>query len=177
VTEPQLHQKVLPAEVTLREYVEGDFPFIKASYIDNLYENNPIFKDVRRRVFEASRKAVIASLVRKANVSVLCETMNPREIVGYFIWDSWDNFLVAHFMYVKFAYRKRGLAKALLAHTGYPLDPKGRPTRSIIASHWNSFPRQFGVQRKYQLIYNPDIMVSREEVCSRCKLRDALEKY
>jgi hypothetical protein len=171
-----LGERILPAEVTLREYVEDDFAFIKASYVDNLYENNPIFKDVRRRVFEASRKSVIASLVRKANVSILCETMSPREIVAYFVWDRWDNFLVAHFMYVKYAYRKMGLAKFLLANTGYELDSKGRPVTAIIASHWNSFPRQFGVQRKYKLIYNPDIMVGREEKCSRCKLRDALER-
>ncbi len=103
--------------VQVRDGVESDKNFILATFLRGLYYGDSWFSIIPKNVFMDNYKVIAEILVQKGNIKVACLPEDPDVIIGYSILS--PDFQGIHWVYVKSAWRKKGIAKALLPQ--YPL--------------------------------------------------------
>lgn len=101
-------------QVTIRDGIPSDKPFIMATMLRGLYYGDSWFSQIHQKSYFDNYKLVLEALLNKPNtiVKIACRIDDPDLIVGYSILtDSYDT---VHWVYVKQKWRKQGIAKALL---------------------------------------------------------------
>jgi hypothetical protein len=99
--------------IEIRDGVEADKAFIFATFLRSLYYDGGIFGEVPKDIFMLHYHAVIESLLSlpSAEVKVACLKDDNEVIVGYALLSAHGEIL--NYLYIKSAWRKIGLAKAL----------------------------------------------------------------
>lgn len=112
----------------LRDYIESDKAFIKATFLRGLYYSDSWFSVIPKDIFmENYSKVVEALLERYANLTrIACLKEDPDVILGYAMLGA-DN--TAHWVFVKKAWRRQGIGRSLL------------PENLITITHLNGFGR------------------------------------
>lgn len=130
----------------IRPVEADDYNFIFNAWLksnrnarDNTYINNPTYFD--------NYKRILANLFRDTTTLVLCDINDSSQIFGFINIDANNNDI--NYLYIKYPYRKFGMAKHLLEEALQVLDT----TRTIYITHYNSKIKK--VIDKYDLIYNP----------------------
>lgn len=100
--------------VIVRQASPDDISFILATWLKGYYHGNAFWQDVDRDLYFAKYKEVVLQLLATANVSVACLSDDNDVILGYSVHKG-D---VLHWMFIKKAWRKIGLAKLLIPHAG-----------------------------------------------------------
>lgn len=98
----------------VRDYKDSDKSFVMATFLRGLYHGDTWFSLIPRNIFMDNYKHVIASLVANPTntIKVACLREDPDVIIGYSVLG--HNFQTVHWVYVKSAWRKRGIAKSLV---------------------------------------------------------------
>ena len=96
----------------IRDYKPEDKSFIMATFLRGLYYGDSWFSLIPKDIFMANYKLIAEALVNKCNIKVACLCEDKDIILGYSILS--DDFQTIHFCFVKSAFRKQGIAKALL---------------------------------------------------------------
>lgn len=100
--------------ISIRPYAPSDEAFLYSTMLRSLYYGNSYYNSIQQSKFFEVYPLVIAGLLRKSEVRVACLADEPDVILGYALLEP----NVIHFVYVKEAWRKQGVAKALTAeHT------------------------------------------------------------
>lgn len=99
---------------SLRPPTESDTNFIFNSWLKS-YRSSAFAKDQCNTVFFDNYKRVIATIIDRSLISILCSPDDPNHLYGYIVYEDLpgQNLLV-HYVYVKHTYRKSGLAKELI---------------------------------------------------------------
>lgn len=102
----------------LREYRPSDASFILATFLLGVYYGDsaeyPYIRLIPKNIFMEAYKKIGTTLLDspKVVINVACLKEDPDVILGYSILSS--DFSTIHWVFVKSAWRKQGLARALL---------------------------------------------------------------
>jgi len=131
-----------------RELKESDENFLFSSYLksfrcssDNLRMSNDIYY--------YNFKKLINKLIEKSKVVILCDDEDDDLVYGYCIYDSFEEILILHYVYIRYTFRKLGLARYL-----YETLKEGH--EAVVSSHANKVFDDLRGSEKYRRIgYNP----------------------
>lgn len=107
--------KGLMEGIQIRPVEEGDINFIYATWLRALYYGgSPFYKAIDKKAFFYNYEGVIARILLKTAVkaSVACLQDEPGVILGYAVTE--PDKALAHFVFVKDAWRKQSIAKLLI---------------------------------------------------------------
>lgn len=126
----------------MRDYKESDKNFILATFLRGLYYGDSWFSQIPKDVFMDNYKYIAEALINNPNtvVKIACLNEDPDVILGYSILGT--NYQTIHWVYVKQAWRRKGIGKSLT------------PTNLAIATHLSELGRELLL--KYPgAIFNP----------------------
>ena len=103
--------------VGVRAGLEGDNNFIFASWLRGLFYGGSHFSMMPKDIFMTNYHKVIEYILKnpKTTIKVACLKDDPEVILGYAILG--NNETTLHYVFVKNAWRKIGLAKLLIPDT------------------------------------------------------------
>lgn len=108
----------------LRPPNEGDVGFIFNSWLKS-YRDAPFVSGIPNTIYYREMHLAIEKVLARANVVIACDPGEPELIFGWGVGEgAKDGTLLLHYLYVKHALRKFGIAKSLeeefkkLPHTG-----------------------------------------------------------
>lgn len=98
----------------IRDALPEDKNFILATFLRGLYYGDSWFSLIPKAIFMSNYKKVAEHLVSNPNINikVACLKEDSSVILGYSILS--QDFSTIHWVYVKNAWRNRGIAKAIL---------------------------------------------------------------
>ncbi len=98
---------------SIRPLVEADKKLILATFLRGLYYGDSWFSMIPKDIFMTNYSVIANALLSSPNVlvNVACLPDDPNVILGYSIVSA--DYLTVHYVYVKSAWRKNGIAKAL----------------------------------------------------------------
>lgn len=102
----------------IRDVKPSDNNFILATFLRSLYygydENSPYFRLIPKEIFWANYKPIAEAMVQpgRVTIKIACLKEEPDVILGYSILS--NDFSTINFVYVKSAWRLRGIARALV---------------------------------------------------------------
>lgn len=98
----------------IRDYVVADKSFIMATFLRGLYYGDSWFSQIPKKIFMDNYKLIAEALMASPaiTVKVACLKEDPDVILGYSILSA--NFQTIHWVFVKSAWRRQGIAKSLL---------------------------------------------------------------
>lgn len=101
-------------------------------------------------VYYPHQRKRIETALQVADVYVLANPEDPNHLFGYAVVEHLREGDVLHFVYIKYPYRKMGLAKKLIGHAV-------REQAATIVTHTtdSNFER---LSHKYKLVYDPYIL-------------------
>ena len=97
----------------VRDGTENDKSFILATFLRGLYYGDSWFSLIPKDIFMENYKRLAEAIVTSPNVvvKIACLPDDPDVILGYSILSA--DYQTIHFVYVKSAWRKNGIAKSL----------------------------------------------------------------
>jgi hypothetical protein len=107
----QLEPKIRPAD-------EGDVAFLSSTWKQSFWRESTWANRIRWSVFEPGHAKVIQRLLARSLAIVACDPERETEIAGYLVYEPG----AIHYAYVKPAFRRAGVLRALLAASGLPAD-------------------------------------------------------
>lgn len=96
----------------IRDYKEADKAFIMATMLRGLYYGDSWFSQIPKNIFMQHYKAIIEAILTRSEVKIACLCEDKEVILGYSLLSK--DFQTIHYCFVKSAFRKQGIAKALL---------------------------------------------------------------
>lgn len=95
---------------TIREAREEDKDFISKTWLPGLYYGNDWYNKIDKEVYFSTYPKVVKHFLDISKIRVACLPEDFDVILGYCVYQ--DNKL--HYLYVKNAWRKLGVAKSLI---------------------------------------------------------------
>lgn len=119
--------------ILIRDYMIEDRNFILATFLRGLFHGDSWFSIIDKKVFMKHYHKVIEFILGKPTTKVLvaCLKEDPSAILGYSIFEN-DKI---HWVYVKPAWRKIGLAKDLVPKNASSVTHLTKMGLSIIKNH------------------------------------------
>lgn len=98
--------------ISIRKIAEADKNFIYSTWLDGVYYGNDLYKTADKIQFKNKYKKFLYKVMEnsKTEVQIACLKDDPDIILGYAVFEG----STLHFVYVKAAWRKIGLAKDLI---------------------------------------------------------------
>jgi GNAT superfamily N-acetyltransferase len=130
----------------------GDVAFIASTWKQSYWRESPWASRLRWRTFEPQHGQVVQRLLARSSALVACDPERPADIVGYLVFEL-PAPAALHFAYVKPAFRRAGVLRALLAASALPADLAGvRVTHATWA--WFSRTGKPGLEERYPAAVN-----------------------
>ena len=105
-------------EIKIRNPSPEDIPFIYATWLNSYCHDSALGKSVRNSVFHKEYKEVIDRIIQNSQALIACHTDDPNVLFGYLIYSDG----VAHYSFVKEAFRRFGIAKELLKESNLDIE-------------------------------------------------------
>ncbi len=122
----------------------SDVNFIMNSFLKSL-RGYPGLRNVPNEIYYYEQTKALEALLRSSETLILCNPEVPDQIYGYIIAKPNKE---THFVYVKYTYRKFGLARKLL-EAAHPLLYKKTLKATYTCRNWPE------VSAKFRHIHNP----------------------
>jgi GNAT superfamily N-acetyltransferase len=118
-----------PFPLSFRGIQAEDFPFVLNAWMMSYRDSR---RDHTNGDYFPGQQNLIAELAARRNLVIGCDADTPEWIAGFVCGIPLeDGRLLVDYIYVKQAYRERGIARGLLAALGW------RDGMEIVATHWN----------------------------------------
>lgn len=136
-------------EPIIRPMKESDRPFVTNSYLRTMRTRTP-FNHMVPDVYFPHQRARITAALNVGDCYVLANPEDPDHLFGYAIVEHLNEGDVLHFVYIKFPFRKMGLARNLV-------NKVVRKQDATLVTHTtdSNFER---LAHKYKLVYDPYIL-------------------
>lgn len=101
-------------EIKLRAMQPNDMSFIYSTFLRGLYYGCAHFKEMKKDAFFVAQETTLLRLMAKpvCNVVIACLSSEPDIILGWTLIEPKN--AVLHFIYVKDAWRSKGVAKQMV---------------------------------------------------------------
>lgn len=108
-------------EFEIRDAVADDLNFILSSWLKSYRQSSQFARYIPSRLYFEWHQKVIKRILerRTTKVRVAYTPGSPEVILGYFVAEDQGDVSVAHYLYVKKAFRRFGIAKELFSNFGY----------------------------------------------------------
>lgn len=135
------------SEWTIREAQGEDLAFIYSTWTNSYRYDSDVARGCKNSVFYPEYATVIDHILSQpgAQVQIAALKDTPWVILGYFVSEG----CVGHYTFVKEAFRKRGIARALWKATDTP---------TSIASHRTRMLEPILRVRETSVVYNPFVL-------------------
>jgi len=137
--------------VIIREVTDTDISFIYSTWLKS-YRHGSYAADMSNDVFFSYHKEIIAKILDQSNteIKILVNEDDHDQIYGYAVQSKVGGRSITHFVYIKFSFRKLGLASRLVESMDL------FPDTTNFITH---LPRGYkNLKAKYGLEYNPYIL-------------------
>lgn len=126
----------------IRDAKEEDKNFILSTFLRGLYYGDSWFSSIPKAIFMENYKRIADALVsgKATSIKVACLKEDPDVILGYSILS--QDYQTIHWVYVKNAWRNKGIAKSLL------------PKYPTTVTHLTKLGREL-VTKFNNIIFNP----------------------
>jgi hypothetical protein len=108
----------------VRKPQTADLPFIVNAWLKSFRDSCPA---ATNETYFAEQKAVVLRLLNECETLLAVDPESPHHILGFVNWDPRPSgparLPTLHYVYVKFALRRNGLAAALLSEAGLSTVP------------------------------------------------------
>jgi hypothetical protein len=104
------------SEIEIRPAKPDDLPFIYATWLKS-YRTSQFAQNIESKIYFSWHHKIIESILTRSQVVIAHPTGQPNIIVGYLVTEP----NVVHYCYVKFQFRKLGVATNLIQHQS--IDP------------------------------------------------------
>lgn len=100
---------------TIRKGLDTDLPFVLATWLRGAYYGNSWFQEIDKAAFMAFYHGFLERLLRSPGVelNVACLKDDPDVILGYSVTRMAQDLVILDWVFVKTAWRRIGIAKAL----------------------------------------------------------------
>lgn len=138
------HLADVPFDLAYRGIEQDDFGFILKSWLLSYRDSK---RDHTNTVYFRGQQNLIAEISKRRSLIIGCDAETPSFIVGFVCGTMLqDGRLLLDYIYVKHAYRERGIARGLLSQIGWTQDTE------IVATHWTKQIDRVG--RRYNAGHN-----------------------
>jgi GNAT superfamily N-acetyltransferase len=125
--------------VLLRPAGPDDVALVSETWLESYRNDSPWAHRLTDHVFFAHHQPAVAEILSRACAVVACDPADERVVYGTVVWEpATAEGPAVHWVYVKKALRRLGVARRLLAATGLPADLAGvnvtHPTYSWYAT-------------------------------------------
>lgn len=117
---------------TTRLAVKEDEDFIYATWLRSQYYGNTWFKSINRDVYFENYKAVVRERIASNVVLISCLSSDPDVVLGYSVVSRDGTTL--HWLYVKRAWRRKGIARDLFPQTVSTVTSMTKVARALMPS-------------------------------------------
>lgn len=124
--------------IKFRPATSEDTGFVFSSWLKS-YRNAPQSRLMLNNIYFQNQHDIIEDILKKSVVMIAVNEQDPSQIFGYIVYEKPS---MLHYVYVKYTYRKMGIARLLFQHAEL-LNP-------IIITHQ---PRR--TPKDIETIYNP----------------------
>lgn len=135
-------------DITIRDFGPDDIPFIFSTWLKCYKHQSYFAKRIRYDTFFEHHHKIVDDILNRESISVKLAVLKDDEslILGYVAFEQ-DKDTAIHFLFVKQAFRRMGIARALLNELDCDLN-------GVTFSHWTyDFDH---ILRKYpEMQYNP----------------------
>lgn len=132
--------------VEYRGIKDTDMNFIYNSWLKS-YRQSDFAKKVPNDVYYTYQKAKIDRVMDVSSILIIHAKDQPDHILGYIV-ASEEPYTCIHYVYVKYPYRKLGIAKQLCNSL-----VSGFGNRTVICTHAHYNWKEF--TKKFNLVFNP----------------------
>ncbi|RYF46773.1 MAG: N-acetyltransferase [Cytophagaceae bacterium] len=137
-------RKEIPFVLQFRSIEPSDFNFILNAWMRSYRDSK---RDHTNTDYYHGQQNLIAAISQRRTMIIGCDAEAPEWMAGFICGQKLkDGRLLVDYVYVKHAYRERGIARALLDALGYNRDFE------IIATHWTKQVDKVG--RRYGATHN-----------------------
>jgi hypothetical protein len=98
-----------------RNFIDSDFNFIIATWIQGLYHGNDFFQMIDKDIYFVEYHKVLEKLIPSCLFKIACLKDEPTAILSYAAFSKKKNTL--HWVYTKESWRQIGVAKAIIPET------------------------------------------------------------
>ena len=105
--------------IQLRTALAEDVGFIFNSWLKS-YRSSDVVKPIMNEVFFAEQHRLIEHLITQHKVIIACNADNPDQVYGFICAGATEGIFTVHYIYVKQAFRRMGIAKMLLDNKPEP---------------------------------------------------------
>lgn len=138
--------------IKIRTFQEEDRSFILDSFLKSFHRESTFARNIRSEDYFKAHRSIAEALLEESQVLVACDKEDPDLIFGYFIFNPEE--MVAHYIFVKKAFRDCGIARALFKESG--LSKEGE----ITFTHWTKVMGSL-VYKFPAIRYNPYLALRR----------------
>lgn len=149
--------KIRPEEITLRDGTSDDLPFIYATWLRSQRKQGDN-SQIRNRTYFEQKAIEIRRLISSAQVIVASSPEDQAQIFGYLVGSSLKSLQVIHYVYVKTAFRKLGIATNMATHFSGPSFMKEEVGITSMG------PVIATIKDRYRLVFNPYLVEIMEEL-------------
>ena len=115
--------------VRLRPFSEGDLTCVISDWLRS-FRDAPDVASTQNDIYYAGMKVRIGRIAEIGKIIIACNPGSPREIYGWMAYRYDDESLIIDYCYVKYKYRRLGVARTMFDKVG------GRPDQITRVSHW-----------------------------------------
>jgi hypothetical protein len=144
----------------------NDESFIFASWLNAYRSHSQFARNITDTTFFDRHHKVIERILKDAKALVCVDSTHPDTILGYLVYQWFGERPLIHFIYVKMAFRKMGLANQMLSKAGIDLNEGGiythRTDKRYLRKHQDALSPSHTVSEfdwidlKYpKLVYDP----------------------
>lgn len=144
--------------IALRPATSEDMPFFYSATLQSHFYSSPSCSNVLPSIYYPEHKKTLQRLLERPSIflTIACLKDDPQVILGFMLSEAREN--VLHYMYVKRAFRRFGVARELMKALGIEL-------RRANVSHWTDDMADIQRTKRYpELTYNPYLLAR----CSTC---------
>ena len=107
--------KIPATEIRIRDYRPEDHNFILSTWLKS-YRNSIFAKHIPNDPYFRHHDRLISNLLMRAKVDVVCDPLYENQVFGYVVRSPRRD--IVHYIYIKYPFRKLGLAQHLIEHGG-----------------------------------------------------------
>ena len=140
------------AGTELRAANRDDINFILATWLKS-FRGSDVSRGIPSEILFSEHQNLIKNILLNSTVTMLVSSEDSTQILGYIVHDI--NLPIVHYIYVKYPYRKLGLARHLFNNF---YNDRFELNQHIHCTHRTNYSRWGDLKDKYKLVYNPYLL-------------------
>jgi len=126
----------------------SDEAFVYNAWLKS-YKDSPWGKPLINDIFFTNHKEIVKKLLDSSEVLLAVNPEDPDQIYGFAVIEKSPRVSIIHYVYVKYNFRKLGLARDLVE----TLEPMAYKVKFV-----THVPRDIAILKKFNLVFNPYIL-------------------